>query len=156
MLTFFARTRTYQTLTTLTALLYLYLFSTLFFTPQSFLGDLGIAGTAATAFLSRRCAMLMLGFAILLLAGRKAPPSTARQAIVLAVGICMAGLALTGITGYWSGTAKADFLLAAAVESVLATNFFLLWFATRRQSPALPNQTETGSQSPAARSRGRS
>ncbi|HNX96563.1 MAG TPA: hypothetical protein PKK12_02690 [Candidatus Aminicenantes bacterium] len=152
MLRVFARTRTYQTLTTLTALLYLYLFATLFFTPQSFLDGLGIAGTAATAFLSRRCAMLMLGFATLLLAGRKAPPSAARQAIVLAVGVCMAGFALTGIAGYLSGTAKADFLLAAAVESVLAASFFMLWFATRRQSPALPTPPESRSPSNGGRS----
>lgn len=145
MQTLLTRPGTYRALTTLTALLYLYLFATLLFTPQSFLDGLGIAGTAATAFLSRRCATLMLGFATLLLAGRKAPPSAARQAILLAVGICMAGLALTGVVGYGRGTVKADFLLAAAVESVLAASFLLLWFANRRRSAALPTP-------PAARS----
>lgn len=152
MLKAFARMRTYQTLTTLTALLYLYLFATLFFTPQSFLDGLGIAETAATAFLSRRCAMLMLGFATLLLAGRKAPPSAARQAILLAVGVCMAGLALTGIVGYGRGTVKADFLLAAAVESVLAASSLLLWFANRRSSAALPTPPESRSPANGGRS----
>ena len=112
-----------------TGLLYIYLFVMLLFFPSSFLQDLGLTGSEMTFTLARRASMLMLGFAVLSISGGNAPPSAARQALILAISINMAGFAVMGTYEYFRGTVNSSILQAAAIETTLAVAYFLLWLA---------------------------
>lgn len=85
--------------------------------------------------------MLMLGFATLSFNGRNAPHSVARQAITLAIGISMAGLAFLSYFEYWRGFANKGILPPCIIESILAITYFLLWLSGRKHVPSVASGT---------------
>jgi hypothetical protein len=123
--------RVYKILSWATALLYFYLFVSLLFFPDPFIKDMGLIGSETTFILARRVSMLMLGFSALAMLGASAPHSVARQALVLAISINMAGFAIMSIYEYVQGTVNASLLQAAAIEMFLAVAYFLFWLVGR-------------------------
>ncbi len=112
-----------------TSLLCLYLFYLLFFTASSFLNDLGVEGTEAAYFISRRAAILMLGISVLMFFARNIPNSQARQAISLSIGVTMLGLALSGGYELNRGFVSSDIIGAIVIESTLCISFFYVCFS---------------------------
>ncbi len=84
------------------------------------------AGDSA-AFLGRRAAMLFLGLAVTLWAGRDALPSTGRQAIALGTGATFLALALLGGAELARGAAGPGILVAILIETLLGGAFLLRW-----------------------------
>ncbi len=122
----------FKLLSLFTSALCFYLFYLLLFSPQSFLADLGVEGSEAAYFVSRRAAMLMLGISILTFFIRSLPHSQARQAIALSICITMSGLALAGSYELLRGFVGQDILTAIVIETILAASFLYIWFANRR------------------------
>ncbi len=131
----FKKPGTYRIVSDATTLLYLCLFAVLLFAPQALLAGVGVAGSESAYFLGRRAGMLMLGFAVLTFTGRNATPSSARQAIALAVGISMAGLAVLSVREFLRGFAGPGILQAAAVEAVFSLVHLALWLSNREPAP---------------------
>jgi hypothetical protein len=130
---YFGNSTTYAVVMWTAACLYLALFVMLLCFPERFLEDAGVAGNESAFFLSRRAAMLMLGFSALSFQARKASHSVARQGILLSISVSMAGFAVLGSVEYWRGFANAGILKPVAVESALATTTFLLWLVGGRE-----------------------
>ena len=141
MLSIFEKQDTFKILSYVTALVYSALFLMLLFFPSYFLDDVGLQRSDSASFLSRRAAMLMLGFAVLSFFGRNASHSIARQAIVLSIAVGMTGLATLGIFEFSRGFASAAILQPVFVESTLATAYFLLWLAGRQSVPGVAQET---------------
>jgi peptidoglycan/LPS O-acetylase OafA/YrhL len=120
--------------TSFTALLCCYLFYSLCFSPQSFLLDLGVEGNEAAYFISRRTGMLMLGVSVLMFCARNLPHSQARQAIALSIAITMLGLTITGTYELLRGYVGNAIIGAIAIESILASSFFYLWFSNAKKT----------------------
>jgi hypothetical protein len=132
---FFERHKTYTILSCSISALYFALFLMLLFFPHYFLDAAGMAKSESTSFLSRRAAMLMLGFSVLAFHARKAPDSTARQAIALSIWVSMGAMAVLGFVEYWRGFASSAILQPVAIESLSAVAYFLLWFVCRKSLP---------------------
>ncbi len=115
----------------LTSMLYLYLFVSLLLFPESFCRDLGITGSESLYFLARRASALMLGFSVLLFLARNVPPSAARQAIALSVGVNMAAFALLGSFEWIRGFVNKS-ILSAIVTEVLVAVFYFSFFISDR------------------------
>jgi hypothetical protein len=126
---FLSNTIVYKVLSYATALLYFYLFYSLLFAPESFVRDMGLAGSETTFILARRAAMLMLGFAVLAFFGAGSAASAARRVITLAICVNMAGFATMSLVEYFRGTVNSSILQAAAIEIFLAVAYFLVWLA---------------------------
>lgn len=142
----FRKPGVYRVVSDATTLLYLCLFAVLLFTPKSLLAVLGVPGSESADFLGRRAGMLMLGFAVLSFTGRNAAASTARQAIALAIGVSMAGLAVLSVREYVRGFAGPAILQAAGVEVLFAFVHLVLWASHRGQ--AHPNASAMEPQRP--------
>lgn len=119
-----------------TAVLCFYLFTMLFFTPQSFFADLGIEGTESAYFVARRAGMLMLGVSVLMFFARNVPPSQARQAISLSICATMLGLAFAGTYEFTRGFLGNDILIAIVLELILFVTFLYHWFSNKQQLKA--------------------
>jgi hypothetical protein len=128
----FAKPLTFKILSAATGALCTYLFVVLLFFPASFLADVEVAASASADFLARRAAMMMLGLAVLSLRGLTAPPSPARQAIVLAVCVTMGGWAALGSWEVGRGFAGHGLLFPIGVETTLCLAYGLLWLAGRQ------------------------
>lgn len=122
----------FEVVSGLAALLFLALFVTLLFFPGSLCESFGIEGSPSLFVIARRASMLMLGFAVLLLAVRTARPSPARRAVSLAAGVTMAGFASTGSWELVRGTLRTSVWGAVAVEVAFAVAFLVLWVAEGR------------------------
>ncbi|CAM3082766.1 hypothetical protein [Moritella viscosa] len=121
----------FKILSTFTSLLCFYLFYLLFFSAHSFLNDLGVEGTEAAYFISRRAAILMLGISVLMFFGRNIPNTQARQAICLSIGVTMLGLAFSGMYELNRGFVGSDIIGAIVIESILCISFFYIWLSGR-------------------------
>jgi len=119
----------FKILSTLTSLLCLYLFYLLFFSAESFFNDLGIEGTEATYFISRRAAILMLGISVLMFFARNIPNSIARQAISLSIIVTMFGLALNGMYELNREFVSNDIIGAIVIELILSISFFYAYYS---------------------------
>lgn len=124
----------FKILSMFTSLLCFYLFYLLFFSAHSFMNDLGIEGTEAAYFISRRAAVLMLGISVLMFFVRNVPNCQARQAISLSISITMLGLALSGIYELNRRFVGNNILSAILIESALCISFFYVWFSSRVES----------------------
>ncbi len=127
-----AKTGGFEITSVLAALLFLALFVTLLLFPGALCDTFGIQGSDALFILARRASMLMLGFAVLLLAVRHAPPSPARRAVSLATGVTMAGFAAMGSWELVRGTIRSVVWGSVALELAFAVAFLWLWIAERR------------------------
>ncbi len=119
----------FKILTSFTALLCAYLFYLLCFSPQAFFFDMGVEGSEAAYFISRRAGMLMLGISILMFFARNVPHSQARQAIALSIAVTMCGLAIASTYELVRGFVGSAMFGAIIIESILASSFFYLWFS---------------------------
>jgi hypothetical protein len=130
----------FKLLSILTGLLYLWLFCQLLFTPAQMLGSFGVGADTHTIFLAQRISVLMLGFAVLLLAAFRLPPSKARAAISAAVSLNMAGFAISTFTGFAKGILTDGAMpIIGSVEALIAVAYcvFAVWDckASRKESP---------------------
>ena len=87
----------------------------------------GIMGNDTTDFMSRRAAMLFLGFAIILFQSRNAPNSAIRRSLSLGVWVAMLGLAATGLFEFAIGRAGGGIWLAIVTELAFAAAYFKFW-----------------------------
>ncbi len=96
------------------------LFAVLLIAPQWISLLFGIQGDDASAFISRRAAMLFLGYTAIAATARDAEASPARRAFLLGVAVSMGGLAVLGAAEFARGYAGPGILLAVAGESAFA------------------------------------
>lgn len=115
----------------LTSLLFVYLFVTLTFYPESFGSDVGLEAHESAFIIGRRAAVIFFGLAVLTFFGGRAPASPARQAICLGVGCVMLGLAIMGTYELIRGALGIAIIQAIIIESVVAFFYFGSWFLNR-------------------------
>jgi hypothetical protein len=108
----------------------LFLFLLIFPEPIFYLFNVG--GNDSAYFISRRAAMLFLGFGVISWLSRNAQPSATRQAISLGIALSMFGLTLLGIIEFLRGYAGGGIFLAAGTELFLAVSYFSIWLSDKR------------------------
>lgn len=121
----------FSTLSILASIISFLLFLTLFLVPQLIFMLFEIEGNASAYFLSRRAAMLFLGYAIMTFVARNAEHSIARQAISLGFGSAMLSLMILGVFELVRGFVGFGILFAMGAELLLATAYFSIWFSNR-------------------------
>ncbi len=131
------RINLFKILTSFTSLLCCYLFYLLCFSAQSFLFDLGVEGSEAAYFVSRRAGMLMLGISVLMFFSRNASHSQTRQAIALSIAVTMFGLAMASTFEFVRGYVNSAIFGAIVIESILALSFLYIWVSNYKQAKAL-------------------
>jgi hypothetical protein len=109
-----------------TSLLFIYLFSQLFFMSDSFVSNLGLDPSIASLVLARRASMFMLGIAILMFASRNLPPSVARRNICLSTGITLFGLACMGSYEFIKGNVNSSIIIAITIETILWISYGII------------------------------
>lgn len=109
----------YKILTIATSALFVYLFTMLFFSSDSFMTDIGLEPSMASLVLARRAAVLMLGFAVLTFGARNLVASKSRQVVCLTVCITMFGLSCMGTYEYMNGNINASIMTAIIIETIL-------------------------------------
>ena len=115
-----------------TSLLFIYLFSQLFFMSDSFVKGLGMEPSIASLVLARRAAMFMLGIAVLMFASRNLPHSQARQIICMATGITMFGLSCMGSYEFIRGAVNSSIFIAIIIETILWISFGIILLKNRK------------------------
>jgi len=90
-----------------------------------------INGNESAYFISRRAAMLFLGYAIISYLARNAQPSMTRQALAFGLGVTMFSLAILGLIELLRGAAGIGILLAIGTELLIAGCYFLVWNSNR-------------------------
>jgi len=109
-----------------TSVLFVYLFSQLFFLSDSFVRDLGLEPTISSQVLARRASMFMMGIAILMFTARNLPASKSRQIICLATGFTLFGLASMGTYEFIKGNVNSSILIAITIETVLWNSYGII------------------------------
>lgn len=122
----------YKIISIATAVLFVYLFSLLFFFSDSFIEDLGLEPTTATIVLARRASMFMLGIAILMFCSRNFPVSKARQINCLSVGATLLGLACMSTFEFVNGNVNSSIMVAIIIESVLSVSYGIILIVDRK------------------------
>jgi len=102
-----------------TSVLFIYLFSLLFFMSDSFVKDLGLEASLTSLVIARRAAMFMLGIAVLTFTSRNLPSSKVRQIICLSIGIQLFGLSCIGTYDFINGHVNASIIVAITIETIL-------------------------------------
>ena len=123
----------YKVVSIATSVLFIYLFSELFFSSDSFIVNLGLEPSATTLVLARRTSMFMLGIAILMLTLRNLPSSKVRQAVCLSVGATLLGLACMGTYELIRGSVNSSIVVAIGIESVLWISYAIVAVMDRKQ-----------------------
>lgn len=126
----------YKVVSITTAVLFAYLFSEMFFFSDSFILGLGLEPSATTLVLARRTSMFMLGVAFLMFTLRNLPPSKARQAVCLSVGVTLLGLAGMGTYELVKGSVNNSILVAIVIESVLWISYAIITIMDIKQQQA--------------------
>lgn len=116
----------YKIINIVTSILFVYLFSQLFFLSDSFVKNLGLEPSIASLVLARRASMFMLGIAILMFFSRNLPASKARQIICLSTGVTLLGLACMGTLEFIKGNINSSIILAIIIESILWISYMII------------------------------
>ncbi len=116
----------YKIINIVTSILFVYLFSQLFFLSDSFVKDLGLEPSIASLVLARRASMFMLGIAILMFFSRNLPASKTRQIICLSTGVTLLGLACMGTFEFIKGNLNSSIMVAIAIESILWISYMII------------------------------
>lgn len=116
-----------------TSILFLYLFTLLFFRSDTFILDLGLEPSIASLVLARRAAMFMLGVSFLTLASRNLLASKERQIICLTMAILLLGLACMGAYEFMQGNINSSITTAIVIESILWLSFGGVALLDRKQ-----------------------
>jgi hypothetical protein len=109
-----------------TSVLFVYLFSQLFFISDSFVRGLGLEPSVTSLVLSRRASMFMLGIAILLFASRNLPQSKTRQIICFSTGTTLFGLACMGSYEFIKGNVNSSIIIAISIETILWISYGII------------------------------
>ena len=110
----------------------LMLFFCLLLVPEWIFILFEVDGNESAYFISRRAAILFLGYAILSYLIRNAQHSDARQAVTLGICASMLSLALLGIFELFRGFAGIGIILAVLAEVFIAGSYFSIWFSHRQ------------------------
>lgn len=110
------------------------LFTLLLFAPEWILLLFGMQQSLSASVLGRRAAMLFLGYGILSIKASKSNHSHTRQAILLAIGTSMLGLACMGLFEYVQDHAKWPILLAMAAELFYSAWAFFIYTKSSQQT----------------------
>ncbi len=102
--------------------------------PEPIFYLFNVAGNDSAYFISRRAAMLFLGFSVISWLSRNAPPSAARQAISLGIALSMSGLAILGIFEFIRGYAGGGIFLAVSAELFLTVTYFSIWLSDKKSN----------------------
>ena len=116
----------YKIISIVTSILFVYLFSQLFFLSDSFVKDLGLEPSIASLVLARRASMFMLGIAILMFFSRNLPASKTRQIICLSTGVTLLGLACMGTFEFIKGNLNSSIMVAIVIESILWISYMII------------------------------
>jgi len=122
----------YKIVSIATSLIFIYLFSELFFNSESFVLDIGLQPSETVSILCRRTSIFMLGLSILLFCSKNIQHSKARQFICLSTGITMIGLACSGSYELFRGTVNLSILQAIIIETTLGVSFLIIHFMNRK------------------------
>jgi hypothetical protein len=114
-----------------TSVLFVFLFSQLFFYSDSFVKNLGLDPSVASLVLSRRASIFMLGIAVLMFASRNLAPSKTRQIICLSTGITLFGLACMGGYEFIKGNVNSSVIIAMTIETILWFSYGIIIFKDR-------------------------
>lgn len=109
------------------AVLCLVLAGCLLFAPELIYRLFGIVGNLSADILSRRAAMLFLGFTVLAFLSRNAPFSDLRQSVTVTMGVTMFALLCTGLFEWFRGTIGAGIWVAIVGEAVFVIWSALVW-----------------------------
>ena len=109
----------YKIVSIVTSVLFVYLFSQLFFWSDSFVTDLGLEPSITSLVLARRASMFMIGIAVLMFASRNLPPSKVRQIICLSSGITFLGLSCMGTYEFINSHVNSSIIIAITIETIL-------------------------------------
>jgi len=109
----------YKVLTILTSVLFVYLFSLLFFRSDSFVLDIGLEPSLTSMVIARRVAMFMLGIAVLTFCSRNLESSNARKIICQFLCITLLGLSCMGTYEYVIGNINSSIFTAIIIETIL-------------------------------------
>lgn len=119
--------------------LFLLLFTLLVTDPNSFTEGACAAGGELVYFFSRRVAVFMFSFALLLFLFRNAPLSTQRRNLFAVLAVCMTGFACTGVHEFAKGGIGASIFVSVSIEVVYAALFAAQAFVdTRNLRSVLP------------------
>lgn len=124
----------FRTLNKITSGISTALFLFLLIFPEPIFYLFNVAGNDSAYFISRRAAMLFLGFGAISWLSRNAPPSVARQAISLGIALSMSGLAILGIFEFLRGYAGGGIFLAVSAELFLAVSYFSICLSDKKSS----------------------
>lgn len=116
----------YKIINIVTSILFVYLFSQLFFWSDAFVKDLGLEPSIASLVLARRASMFMLGIAILMFFSRNLPASKTRQIICLSTGVTLLGLACMGTFEFITGNLNSSIMVAIVIESILWISYMII------------------------------
>jgi len=83
----------------------------------------GIAASALGLLVGRRLGAVYFGIAIMLFAGRSAPPSELRSAVSIGMLVALSLLALLGIVEFKAKRAGKGILVSVVIEVLLAAGF---------------------------------
>ena len=124
----------FSTLSGVTALVALILFTILLVAPQLIFLLFAVEGNDAAYFISRRAAMLFLGIALIAYTSRNAVHSTSRQAICLGLGSAMLALFVLGAFELFRGFVGVGILPALVTELAIGSSYLAIWFSNRHKS----------------------
>lgn len=116
----------FRSLSILSTALAAALFLTLLFTPELVFWIFQIPSSESAAFLSRRAAVLFLGYGILMWLVQNAENSSLRRIICLSWGTALSALAILGIFEFIRGFVGPGIFFAVAIESFLGVSYLLL------------------------------
>jgi len=119
-----------------TSVLFVYLFSLLFFMSDSLVNDWGLETSTASLVLARRAAMFMLGIAVLTFGSRNLPPSKVRQIICLSIGITLFGLSCMGTFEFINGNVNSSIIIPIVIETILWLSFGIVIIKDQKQKAA--------------------
>jgi len=123
----------YRVLNLITSVISIILFISLLFFPEPIFMLFEIYGNESAYFISRRAAMLFLGFAVIFYFSRNAKNTDTRQSILLGLTLSMFGLAILGVFEFMRGFAGVGIFLAVGTELFLAVSYGSIWLSSRKQ-----------------------
>jgi hypothetical protein len=121
----------FRKLSTITAVIAVTLFLLLLFAPEIIFTLFQVQGNESAFFISRRAAMLFLGFAVITWLGRNSSNSETRQAICIGMSISMLALAVLGVIEFLRNFVGIGIFLAVFTELVLGIAYLKIWKRNR-------------------------
>jgi len=116
----------FRTLSILSTALAAALFLTLLFMPELVFWLFQIPDSESAAFLSRRAAVLFLGYGVLMWLVRNAENSSVRRAICMGWGTAMTALAVLGTIEFIRGFVGPGIFSAVAIETFVGVSYLRL------------------------------